>query len=455
MYTDNAVTFDGAQVWLSTWGPRILGAIAILVVAYFVGKGVKWALANGIDRIPGAKHANEGAAKRETVGARLGDVGYWLVLLIGVVLALNMLNLTGVVTPLNAMLTDFMQFVPKLVGAIVLFFVGFIVATIAKRLVIAALEAANFDRWMDKAGVGRATGASGLSQAIGTLVFVLIIIPTAIAALQVLQIRAISDPAVAVLATILAAIPHVLAALIVLAIAFVIARWVSNLIQQLLPSLGFDRALAAMAGSFSGGAAQADSGGATSPMGDPGVGDATGAPAGSTTGGGLRMTPSKVLANVAFAAIMIFAAIEAANLLEFEAIAQILNQILELGGQVLFGGVIIAAGVIIANLLATAIDRSTNGADSFASDIVRWATIALATAMGLRFMGLADDIVTLAFGLILGAAAIAFGVGGAIAFGLGGRETAARWLERLSRKAEQRDRMPPPGGGMGGGAGGF
>ena len=449
MYTDSTLSMEGVENWLAVWGPKILGAIAILVVAYFVGKGVKWALAKGIDRIPGARHANEGHDKGATIGARLGDVGYWLVLLVGVILALNMLNLTGVVTPLNVMLTDFMSFVPNLVGAIVLFFIGFIVATIAKRLVVAALEAANFDRWLEKAGLGRATGASGLAHAIGTLVFVLIIIPTAIAALQVLQIRAISDPAVAVLATILDAIPHVIAALVVLAIAFVIARWVSSLIQQLLPSLGFDRALSAMVSSFSGGgsdqAQSADTGGATSPMGDPGVGASTGAPAGSTSGGGLPsgMTPSKVLANVAFAAIMIFAAIEAANLLEFEAIAQILNQILELGGQVLFGGIIIAAGVIIANLLATAIDRSTNGADSFASDIVKWATIALATAMGLRFMGLADDIVTLAFGLILGAAAIAFGVGGAIAFGLGGRETASRWLEKLSRKAEQKSNQPP------------
>jgi hypothetical protein len=450
MYSDSAVTLDGAEQWLAVWGPKILGAIAILVAAYFIGKGVKWALAKGIDRVPGARHANEGSPKQETVGARLGDVGYWLILLIGLILALNMLNLTGVVTPLNAMLTDFMSFVPNLVGAIVLFFVGFIVATIAKRLVVAALEAANFDRLIEKAGLSRATGTSGLAQAIGTLVFVLIIIPTAIAALQVLQIDAISDPAVAVLATILAAIPRVLAALIVLAIAFVIARWVSSLIQQLLPSLGFDRALSAMAGSFSGGppvGSQAtDMGGATSPMGDPGVGASTGVPAGSTTTGGVggSMTPSKVLANVAFAAIMIFAAIEAANLLQFEAIAQILNQILELGGQVLFGGIIIAAGVIIANLLSTAIDRSTNGADGFASNIVKWATIALATAMGLRFMGLADDIVTLAFGLILGSAAIAFGVGGAIAMGLGGREPAKRWIERLSNKAESG--APPPGG---------
>jgi hypothetical protein len=41
-------------------------------------------------------------------------------------------------------------------------------------------------------------------------------------------------------------------------------------------------------------------------------------------------------------------------------------------------------------------------------------------------MGLADQIVILAFGLILGSAAVAV----ALAFGLGGREAAARLLER-------------------------
>ena len=100
----------------------------------------------------------------------------------------------------------------------------------------------------------------------------------------------------------------------------------------------------------------------------------------------------------------------------------------------LVGGVIITAGVLIADLLANAIDRSTNNADRFASDIVKWATIALATAMGLSFMGLADEIVILAFGLTLGAAAVAI----ALAFGLGGRDAAARladeWVSRLQNR---------------------
>ena len=45
--------------------------------------------------------------------------------------------------------------------------------------------------------------------------------------------------------------------------------------------------------------------------------------------------------------------------------------------------------------------------------------------MALRQTGLADDIVNLAFGLTLGAAAVAF----ALAFGLGGRDVAERTLE--------------------------
>ncbi|MBW3617017.1 MAG: mechanosensitive ion channel [Proteobacteria bacterium] len=410
--------------WLVEWGPRILGALAILVVAYLVGKGVKWALAKGIDKIPGAQHANHGVQnKGETIGARLGDVGYWLVLLIGIVLALNTLGLSAVSQPLNDLLTQFFNFVPRLVGAVLIFFVGFLLATIAKRLVVAAAGAANLDALLQRAGLNRVTGASGIANALGTLVFVLIIIPVAISALQVLGIEAISGPAVAVLNEILTAIPNVLAAAIVLAIAFVIARWVASLIEQLLPSLGFDnftRALTNIGGDTPSSASTAA----------PGYAPTSGSS--SPSGGGV--TASKVVAQVAFAAIMIFGAVEAARLLQFAAISEILSEILALGGQVLFGGVIIAAGVIIANILSKAIDRSTNGADGFASVIVKWATIALSVAIGLRFMGLANDIITLAFGLILGSAAVA----AALAFGIGGREQAGRWLQQWSQQAQQK-----------------
>jgi hypothetical protein len=66
------------------------------------------------------------------------------------------------------------------------------------------------------------------------------------------------------------------------------------------------------------------------------------------------------------------------------------------------------------------------------------AIIVLGTAIGLRFMGLADDIINLAFGLILGAIAVAF----ALAFGLGGRDQAGRIVQRLLGKAEDEANRP-------------
>jgi hypothetical protein len=364
---------------------------------------------------------NAGAQRGETVGAKLGEVGYWLVLLIGLIAALNALQLGAVVQPLNEMQAQFLGFADNIVGAGLIFFIGYLLATLARRVVETALTAANVDGLLQRAGLSRITGASGLARAVGTLVFVLIIIPVAISALQTLQIAAISDPAVAVLSTVLAAIPRLIAASLVLAIAFIIGRWASGVIEQLLASLGFDSSIRGLTSSLQGRATPA--------LGAPeAAGPASSAPA-----------PSKVVASIAMLAIMIFAAVEAAALLNFEAMSVFLGQVLTLGGRVLFGGAIIAVGVIIANVVSSFLDRSTGGAEGFASVIVKWATIALSVAMGLSFMDIADEIIWIAFGLILGSAAIA----AALAFGIGGREQAARWLERWDAKARQQRSAPP------------
>jgi hypothetical protein len=55
-------------------------------------------------------------------------------------------------------------------------------------------------------------------------------------------------------------------------------------------------------------------------------------------------------------------------------------------------------------------------------------------------MGLADQIVMMAFGLILGSAAVAT----AIAFGLGGRDAAARILDQWAEDQAPPARMQPP-----------
>ncbi|HKX78012.1 MAG TPA: hypothetical protein VJM34_05800, partial [Novosphingobium sp.] len=75
---------------------------------------------------------------------------------------------------------------------------------------------------------------------------------------------------------------------------------------------------------------------------------------------------------------------------------------------------------------------------------------ALAVAMGLRFMGLANEIVIIAFAGIIGSTAVA----SALAFGLGGRAAAGRlldhWVARLQRSSPSADPPRAPSTGAAG-----
>jgi hypothetical protein len=416
------------------WGPRLVFAILILVATHFIAKAVQWGVAKLIDRMPVLKRHPTGV---DSVGTELGRLAYWLVWLVGLIAALQPLGLSGVLTPVTALTNEVFAFLPKLLGAGVFFFAGLILARIVRHIIEAALGALNLERLFKRAGIpigeaplavdetgvateGAAPARNSIARAVGVTVSAIIIIFAAIGALQILQISAISDPATNMLNTIAVAIPRVVAALVWLAIAFLIGRWVKAMIETVLPSLRFDdsvRALGVM-------------------------------PAGSN--------PSKVVGAIAMTAILLGAAIEAARQLGGDSVAVLLFQVTELGGKVIFGTVIIVVGLFLARILASLVGSST-GEAGYAQTIVKYAIIALFTAIGLTFMGLANEIVILAFGLILGSAAIAT----ALAFGLGGRDWAARRLDdwtgggrpfappsppRLRKPAEpapEDDRQPP------------
>lgn len=400
-YADTRAVYLQDQALL--WAPRIIGAVAILLVAWLVARAVKWAIAKAVDRIPALRRHNE-AQPGTTLGGLIGDIAFWLILLIGIMLALQPLQLGSVVEPVQRLTTNVLAFIPNIVGAGLIFFIGLVVARIVRKLVEAALVAANADGWLRKTGFtepasgkvpASVTGAtasvatrSSISGSVGMVVFFLIMIPVTIAALDALGIAAISGPATAMLRTILDAIPNVLGALILLGIGYAIGRLAKQAIEQLLPAMGFDRAVGAMG---------------LSPQ---------------------SFNASRTLGSAVMVAILIFFAIKAAELLQSPLIAAMLAQILELGSQVLFGAVIILAGVAIARLVSGLV--AGEGESGWLAAILRWSIIALAVAMGLRFMGLANEIVIIAFASILGSAAVAC----ALAFGLGGRPTAHKLLDK-------------------------
>ncbi|HEX8364656.1 MAG TPA: mechanosensitive ion channel [Allosphingosinicella sp.] len=430
MYDRTPQPHDGAYFRgeLMEWLPRILGAIAILVVAWILARAAKWAIAKVVDRVPALKRHYE-AEPGKTLGSLIGDVVFWLILLVGIMLALQPLRLTPVLQPVQRLANNAFSFIPNIIGAALIFIVGLVVAKIVRRLVEGALLAANADGWMRRAGLAEpASGApatvagapaevstaprprSSLSRSVATLVFYLIMIPVTIAALDALRIEAISGPATQMLRTISDAIPNVLGALILLAIGFVLGKLAKAAVEQLLPSMGFDRSVSAL---------------------------------GFSTG---TVSPSRTVGTAVMIAILLFFAVQAAQLLHSPIIAAMLAQVLELGGQVLFGTVIILAGVVIARVVSGLVSGAE--ATGWLPAIVRWSIIALAVAMGLRFMGLANEIVIIGFTAIIGSAAVAC----ALAFGLGGRPTAHKLLERwtdanaapATPKAPRAPRPPAP-----------
>jgi len=414
--------YDTSAYWqaqLMNWGPKVLIALLILIATWIVARTVKWALQKAIDRTPALRKHMTGSPE-ETVGHQLGTIAKLIIWLVGILAALQFLGFAQILAPINELVTEIFAFLPRLIGAGLIFFLGLIVARIVRQLVETVLIAANVDGLLARIGIGSSDGTvrtspeavppgtspgatrASIAKAVGILAYAFIIIPIAIAAVNVLGIEAISGPATQMLNEIGQAIPRILAAALWIGIAFIAAKFLKTIIEAILPPTGFDDAIRST-----------------------GVLPAT-------------AFPSRIVANIAMIAIILAASIEAAKQLGGGTIAIFLAQVTELGGKVIFGTLIIVVGIFLARIVANLVGSGT-GEGGFAQTIVRYAIIALFTAIGLTFMGLADQIVMLAFGLILGSAAIAT----AIAFGLGGRDAAGRILERWADAGTPSRPTPP------------
>jgi hypothetical protein len=115
-------------------------------------------------------------------------------------------------------------------------------------------------------------------------------------------------------------------------------------------------------------------------------------------------------------------------------LGDLIAQFLVFAGHIFLGLIIFAIGLYLANLASKTVLASGAAQAGLLAMAARLSIIVLAGAMALRQMGLANEIINLTFGLLLGAIAVAV----AIAFGLGGRDIAARelagWIQGIRSK---------------------
>ena len=415
--------------------PKILGAAFLLGIAWVVATIVKTIVTRGL----GALNIEQRLGLDSTTSSgdfsltnTLGNALYWFIFLLFLPAVLNTLDLNGTLEPIQEMLNEILAILPNILGAIIIGAVFWFVANIVKRIVTNLLTATGVDNIGRKFGLGRGGAGQPLSSIIGTVVFVLILIPGIISALEQLQIRAISEPATDMLNQVLDLLPKVFAAGLVLAFFYVAAQFVSEFVTNILTNIGFNNLLQWLGISSSTPGTDATPGTdtdvsfGTRPLEQPvDVGLGTEQPTMIQTEPTVgSKTPSELVGILCQVGIMLVATLTAVDILRIPALQEVVSVILAIAAQVLVGVVVFAIGLYLANLAYNLILSSGTSQARLLAQSARVAIMVLVGAMALNRIGIAPSIVNLAFGLILGGIAVAI----ALAFGLGGREVAREEL---------------------------
>lgn len=374
--------------------PNLIAAIAVGVIGWVIATVVRTAINTGLSKTSMDERLSAQAGVKP-MSSTIADMVYWFILLIVLTMVLGQLELDGLFAPLTNMVDKIFSFIPNILIAAVVFVVGYIIAKVVRGIVTNLVSTFDVQKLASKAGLSE---ENSLPNIAGSLAFLVVIIPTIIAALNALKVEVIARPATNMLNKIMEALPNIFMAAAILIVTFYVIRMVANIIKGLIENTQINQLPAKV--------------GLQETMGDKRVSDVVG------------------YAIIFFA--MLFAAVAAADLLGFEPISAIITMFIAFGANIILGAIILFIGFWLANIIAGVVERSEQGSQ-FLANIVRVLIMGLVLAMGLKAMGIADSIVNLAFGLTLGAVAVAF----ALSFGLGGQEAAARFLRKMQDKMDK------------------
>ncbi|MEG4225887.1 mechanosensitive ion channel [Microcoleus sp. N9_B2] len=410
--------------------PKLAGALIWLGIAWVLATVAKMAVSRAMRTFSVDERLNQevGTVPSERpllLSDTVANALYWFIFLLFLPLILDSLEMQQALLPVNNLLNQILAAIPKILEAVLIGFVGWLLAMVVRRIVTNLLAAAGADNLGARFGISRTSGGQSLSWIVGTIVYVLILIPTAIAALNALDIQAISQPAIAMLNDILGAVPKIFTAALILALAYILGRWVGDLVTNILTGIGFNNVFSWL--------------GVQPPK------QSLRLPPSSINPEATILqepelparTPSEFVGIVVQVGILLFAVVAATDVLQIPALTAIVSGIVLVAGRVLAGLVVFAIGLYLANLAFSLIASSGTRQARLLGQAARIAIIAFVSALALQQMGIGSDIVNLAFGLLLGAIA----VGIALAFGLGGREIAADQIRELLASFKQ-DKTP-------------
>lgn len=325
--------------------------------------------------------------KEKTVNF-IGKLVHLLVFLLFVPGIFENLGMREVSSPILNLLNTLWGYLPNILAAALVLWVGFFIAKLVRELLLPVFDKLKINTLQEKAGI-QVTDTGRLSNTLSYIVYVLILIPVIIAALQVLNIQAVSTPAIRMLDTIFAFIPNILAALVIIIIGCMVARFSGSIVENLIASAGLDAKLAQQLPDQE-----------------------------------KPFVLSKAVGTIVHTVMVIFFIVESFGVLHLDILTNIGNAIIGYMPYVLASALILLACYICDGLAGKALSKSNHTVFALIARVVIY-TIGI--FMALNELGIATEIVNTAFILIIAALAVAF----AISFGIGGRSFAAKLLKKL------------------------
>ncbi|MFN3927344.1 MAG: mechanosensitive ion channel [Pseudanabaenaceae cyanobacterium] len=427
----------------------------------------------------------------------IGTLVFWIIFLFALGVLFNYLQLSDAAAPINDFLKQLTSFIPKLIGAAFLAFLGWLLATVARVVAKATLQTTGLDRQVSNqlaTADNQEQPQLPISNTVAEALYWFVLLLFLPLILDALELQQALQPLQNLVNQFLLAIPKIIKAVIIGGAGFLIALFVRRLVTNLLTNAGADRLLSQMPQPVS----LAQAGGMTvfvlilipsviATLEALEI-DALARPATQMLdqvlrfipllfAGGLVLTiayvvgqfvrqllsnllasfgfdnlwqwlgfapasddskviisPSQMVGTIVLVAIMLVATVTATDIMQIAALTRILLGLMEIAGRVLVAVIILGGGLFLGNLSHNLIAGGGGRQMRILGNAARIAVVSLVGAMALQQLGIAGNIVDLVIGLIAGGVAVAI----ALAFGLGGREVAAeelrRWLENWRKE---------------------
>lgn len=382
--------------------PNLLKAALILLFAWIVAYFIRMLLTKAADRLhfenrlvkwKMANNKLEAAHKLNSITQTI----FYFVLLLFLPGILSALQIEGISEPFSNALSSIVAIVPKLFAAALIVLIGWLVAKLVRDILTNFLKGIGADRIGERFGLVKTPEGPNFSTIIGNIVFILILIPTIITALERLNLKGISEPAIAMLQNILTLIPNIIAAIILILVGIALGKWVEKVVTQLLWRLRFDTVFHHM-----------------------GIG--------SLTPEKSKYTLSQIVGMIVKIVIVLLFTAEALQIVYLDFLVTLAAGVIGYLPRLLAALLILGIGLYLGHLVERILQNvlKTNYTRTLAA-VAKYAILAITIFMALDQLGVAHSIVNAAFILILGGLALAFG----LAFGLGGKTFAAKYLEKL------------------------